>query len=125
MLKRQISACLLGMGFLFACKGNQKPVGPDKTLEAPSGLIATQTIKELVKSNQPVCQEEKILIGGETYHVSTVKKSVYRYDSLGRIVTEYNRYPTGALDTISFQYTNSSVWIQLTTYLSLFRARLS
>lgn len=78
----------------------------------PSCLMATLTIKELVDLNyqNSTLEPETIMIDGKSFRISTIQKSIYTYDTLRRILTEYNQYEGsqqnyyGIADSIYYQY---------------------
>ncbi|WP_148562392.1 hypothetical protein [Spirosoma radiotolerans] len=77
-------------------------------------------MKELVSpSQQSQLDVETVTINGESFQVSTTRKSVYTYDAYGRILTEYNQYAgsqahyNGAnSDSVYYQYMPSAVSIR-------------
>ncbi|GAB2581861.1 hypothetical protein [Spirosoma areae] len=104
---------LLFFTLLLSCGGCKKQDDPGISVQANSCLIATQTTKELVSpSQQSKLDPETVMIDGESFQVSTTKKSVYTYDAKGRILTEYNQYAGNKADSIYYQYSPMAVSIR-------------
>lgn len=114
-MKSQSKRMLLFFGMLIFTISCKKHIGQETSPDVSSCLIATQTIKELVKPNHPTLDSEKIFIDGESFVVSTTQKSVYSYDAQGRILSEYKVYPTGKADSVLYQYTSTVVAIRTIT----------
>lgn len=109
------SILLLFLILLISCNGckKQTEIEEETIPKAPACLIATQTTKELVRPSQQFKLDmETVIIGNETFQVSTTKKSVYRYDTKGRILTEYNSYTDGHADSVCYQYKSGAVTIR-------------
>ena len=116
---------LLFFVLLGSCGGCQQRTDQAIQAQVPSCLIATQTTKELVSSGQQSQLElETVTVEGESFQVSTVKKSAYSYDRQGRILTEYNqyleanqiRYGGGRADSVFYHYTPTAVSIRTVTF---------
>ncbi|AKD54675.1 hypothetical protein SD10_06900 [Spirosoma radiotolerans] len=76
-------------------------------------MIATKTTKESVSSyQQSQLDLETVTIGNESVQVSTTQKSVYSYDTKGRILTEYNAYSGAKYDSVLYKYTAGAVTIR-------------
>ena len=104
---------LLLFVLLGSCSGCQQRTNQEIQAQAPSCLIATQTTKELVSpSQQSQLELETVTVDGESFQVSTVKKSAYSYDQQGRILTEYNQYTDGKADSVLYQYKPMAVTIR-------------
>jgi hypothetical protein len=73
-----------------------------------------------VSASQPsTLDPETVTINGESFQVTTTKKSVYTYDTQGRILTEYNQfagnkahYAQAKADSVFYQYSHLSVNIR-------------
>lgn len=119
-MKNSSRYSLLLFALLGSCSGCQQRTDQAIQAQAPSCLIATQTTKELVSpSQQSQLELETITVDGESFQVSTVKKSAYTYDTKGRILTEYNQYAggwvlpaSGKADSVYYQYSPTSVSIR-------------
>ncbi|GAB2581854.1 hypothetical protein [Spirosoma areae] len=111
---------LLFFTLLLSCGGCKKQDDPAIPVQPNSCLIATQTTKELVSpSQQSKLDPETVTISGESFNVTTTKKSAYTYDAQGRILTAYNQYAggqvrpaTGRADSVYYQYSPTAVNIR-------------
>lgn len=105
---------LLSVALLISngCK-KQPEVEEETTPKPPPCLIATKTTKESVRPYQQSQLElETVTINGESVQVSTTKKSVYSYDTKGRILTEYNAYSDAKSDSVLYRYTAGAVTVR-------------
>lgn len=105
---------MLALSYGCGSETDQSSVSPSPlTID----LIATQVNKELIVSykNQIIFEPETLNVGGETFRLTTTKKSTFSYDDQGRITSEFNVYPAGVVDTIRYEYSNNRVTINTTT----------
>jgi uncharacterized protein YcfL len=121
-------ACnLLFVFFIVSCSGckKQSTIDEGTTLKPSSCLIASQTTKELISASQPsTLDPETVTINGESFQVTTTKKSVYTYDTQGRILTEYNQYAgsqahyaQAKADSVFYQYGPSTIIIHTVMFV--------
>jgi YD repeat-containing protein len=103
-----IFVCLLA-----SCSDYKKDTQQTIPVQSTSCLIASQTTKELVSASQPsTLDPETVTINGESFQVTTTKKSVYTYDTQGRILTEYNQFAGNKADSVLYQYSPGAVMIR-------------
>lgn len=112
-MKNPLTYSLLFVALLASCGGCKKDTEPATPAQTTNCLIATQTTKELVSPSQTsTLDPETVTINGESFKVTTTKKSAYTYDKQGRILTEYNTYPGNKADSVLYQYAPTAVTIR-------------